>query len=377
MKSITRYLAYITILALPLYIVRFSIGPIPTTVLEVLIYLTFLFSLFSGSLKGIFKNKLFYFGLIFVAVTFIGVLVDPDKTRALGLYKAYFVDGFLLFTAIINCEKEEKKTILNLIILAGLITSLNALLQYYFGIRAQDNRLLDLDRLSPNYLAMFISPILILSLGQMIIKIKEKIFYLYLSLSLVFIFALFLTGSRGAIIGVLGGAIILISQIVGNKYSKKAQKIFIISSLILLILATAYVFKPKWSDMGRAGSSSNIRYYIWSTSVEIIKKNPILGVGLSNFQDYFSNLTKDRINYPEFISPQALTAHNLYIQLYLAGSIFSLIAFVIFVASVLKKNKNAIVLAALVAILVYGLVDTPIFKNDLAVLFWIVLAIGI
>ena len=42
----------------------------------------------------------------------------------------------------------------------------------------------------------------------------------------------------------------------------------------------------------------------------------------------------------------------------------------------LLTPKRIVVMAGMVAILVYGLVDVPYFKNDLAVLFWTILTMG-
>jgi len=131
-------------------------------------------------------------------------------------------------------------------------------------------------------------------------------------------------------------------------------------------------------DMGRTGRSSNIRYYIWSTSLEIARQKPIFGIGLSNFQSYFSDLTRERVNFAAYISPQALTAHNLYLHIYLTMGLLGLIVFIGLVTqSGFWRLRDRAASLALFSVLFYGLVDTPIFCNDLAGLFWIILALSV
>lgn len=377
LKRVLNFLLFVTIIALPFYIWRFEIGPIPSTLLEVLIYLTFLVALVGGFLKNIRSRGAVVWGGLFVLAGLIGVLVDPDKMRALGLWKAYFVDGYLFFLVILSLGPGSLKKITGFILASGLLTALVALVAFGVGLKTNGGRLLDLNRLSPNYLAMFLSPILIIGF----VKIREKIalkksFWWLASACLIILIALYLTGSRGAIVAVGAGLLVLLYDLTAKSSYKKVGRWTLVILAIILLSATAWFFRPDFTDHARKATSSNIRYYIWSTSVEMIRKNPIWGVGLSNYQPYFKELTKTRVNYPEFIAPQALTAHNLYLQFYLTTGIFGLLVFLALVASShFWQLKNLAPSAALLAILAYGLVDTPFFRNDLALVFWILIGL--
>lgn len=377
MKKIFKVLLFATILALPLYAVRFSVGPIPSTLLEILIYLTFIFALISGSVSKIKNKRALILGGLFVLVAMIGVLVDPDKIRALGLWKAYFFDGFLIYLSALGylgLEGKNRGKLSYYLIYSGVLAAAIALVNYFGGTRSDEGRLLDFDGLSPNYLAMYLSPILALDLGLIALseKTREKIFCILLAVF--FAMVLLMTGSRGAILA-LGAAVLLLGLYFALKTKfKAAARVGFWAVLILVLAGLGWYFRPDFTSHARKASSSNVRYYIWSTSLEMIGKNPIWGVGLSNYQDYFSNLTKDRVNYPEFISPQALTAHNLYLQFYLVSSIFGPVVFIVFILfSKFWNLKNLPAALALMAILAYGLVDTPFFRNDLAGLFWVIM----
>ncbi len=69
---------------------------------------------------------------------------------------------------------------------------------------------------------------------------------------------------------------------------------------------------------------------------------------------------------------------NFWVELGLAGLIWLITILVGFFKRLWKiKSKQKIVLmAGMVAILVYGLVDVPYFKNDLSIIFWTILALS-
>ena len=79
--------------------------------------------------------------------------------------------------------------------------------------------------------------------------------------------------------------------------------------------------------------------------------------------------------------------HNLYLTIVSESGIIALFGFLWFVGLWLWRGakqytitRDPILLGALCAmlvILVHGLVDTPYFKNDLSVLFWMIVVIGI
>ena len=364
MNRISKYLFYLTIFAIPFYIFRFNLV-FPTTILEVLIYLSFLVALFEKKIDLSFKDKKDLFGLLFVLLSLTGVSADPNLSSALGIWKAYFFDGYLLYL-LIKAHKEDEN-IINLLIYASATMSLVALMIYFFGFQTADGRLYDLDRLSPNYLAMFLIPSVLLSFYRIIYSKK----YIILAPLAISALALTLTFSRGALIALAGGIIILIAY----KFKKRARALFVLGSVAALLLASFIIFKPKGDDMGRAGSSSNIRYYIWATSLEMVKKNPLTGIGISNYQNYFTELTKERVNYPEFISPQALTAHNLYLHLLLTCGLPAFLILLALIYYSITKSKKPLIIVAFSGILFYGLIDTPFFRNDLSAIFWVLIAL--
>ena len=74
LKNIAKNFIYLSIFLIPFYVIRFSVGGIPTTILEVSIYLAFAVNLMAGNLKGVFKLKIFKIALAFVLVSTIRFL---------------------------------------------------------------------------------------------------------------------------------------------------------------------------------------------------------------------------------------------------------------------------------------------------------------
>jgi|GEM_PF-887704 len=389
------------ILAMPLYLFRFTVLGIPTNVFEVVLYLSLLVWMwyryrtnskkvnFSTGSNDIQVNwRLPWVVWAWLGIGLIGALVNPDWLSGLGFWRAYFIDGALVYLIIGN-EIDVAKVILPRALIAiGGIVSVVSLISATGWHVAIDGRWLGwfgFDNFaSPNYLSLFIAPIVALSIMAMFFW-RGLWRYLALVSSLIMIIALVGSQSRGAVVGVVGGIIV---AIVYYAYRNKQKYTWLKwSALALIIIATAtfYIAKPNANASpadGRVATSNNIRWEIWKTSTEIIKGKPIFGVGLGNFQEYFTQLTIGRVNYPEFISPLALTAHNLYLQVLTTLGTVGLIIFIWWLIIIIKamsaspnKAETTIVVSTLASILLYGLVDTPFFKNDLAILWWVIVSL--
>ncbi len=81
-----------------------------------------------------------------------------------------------------------------------------------------------------------------------------------------------------------------------------------------------------------------------------------------------------------------LHPHNLYLMFWLSTGVIGLVSFLWLIVLLFRtvfmieqhdgRKRMAVICAAmLVGILVHGLVDTPIWKNDLALQFWMIAGI--
>ena len=107
----------------------------------------------------------------------------------------------------------------------------------------------------------------------------------------------------------------------------------------------------------------------------MFKDNWLLGIGVGNqnFREIYGLYMKTGFD--------ALSAYNIYLETAVESGIFAILAFLGFVALIIKyaiKNlKNIYVLAALVSItgiLLHGFVDTVFFRPQIQFTFWIMVA---
>lgn len=415
------FLAFI-LFFLPSYLIRFQIGGIPTNLLDILIILAILaLSIRHYVLRKQDKNLNYLlpnaYYLIPISLFFlaglISVYVAPDKLSALGYLKSWIILPILFSSLVRSCVKEKRDIY---ILLAGLLgggawVSLHAIFQRFMGLTTLDGRVLGIyglfpaENASPNFLSLYLTPIaavaLALALGQTIKRKFSIALLLYCSTALLFLLAIYFSGSRGGFLGIVS-ALLLIAYCLLLYYLpswKKIWKIGLVLSFIIGLIVVYLWAKPDLSappNSGRVATSNNIRFEIWKTSLEIIKQKPLVGVGLGNFQNYFQELTKNRVNYPEFIAPNAYSPHNLFLAVWLNMGLLGLISFIWLLILFFKNFKYSsceasreagsrpagrsgsarntyylILITFMVALLVHGLVDTPYFKNDLAILFWL------
>ena len=82
---------------LPTYLVRFSIGPVPMTLLEgflLIVIGVYVARDYRRSLSG-FSTNTKIGALAIIAVSMLAIFVAPDHISALGIWKAYFLEPVL------------------------------------------------------------------------------------------------------------------------------------------------------------------------------------------------------------------------------------------------------------------------------------------
>lgn len=418
------YLLSCIAFALPSYLFKFFVFGFPTTILEILIYLSALITLI---LNFYVKKNRFDFNLVrkylipialFAAAGIISTIIAPDKTVALGIFKAYIFDPIILFFVMLSNIKNQKdiNLITNALICSGVIMSIYAIGQQIAGQITSDGRVLGIYNLwpnaSPNYLSLYLAPILILIIAFQITipdrskparhalqgiaggalenssKITRKNITLMYDLAFfICVYGLYLTKSRGAAISVIIALFILLIY----KYRFMIKKII---WLKILIITAAFVgmimfyqsIKPDFSlspdDGGRTTSSNNIRWEIYKTTGEIMQTKWFGGVGLGNYQHYFTEFTKNRVNFPEYIAPYALTPHNLFLTIWVNLGALGIISFIwilisFFVGNFKSKQSSMIYMIVIFIVVIYGLIDTTYWKNDLSAFFWLILVMGV
>lgn len=381
------WILYILFASIPLYLVKFNVFGIPTNILEIEIYLAFIFTVFYHFarkdvrvfLKNIFSNKVFLLLLLFMFSGIVSLVFSPNLYISLGILKGYFFDVLLFVVVLISFFKKELLgNYIKALTLSATVLSLIGVYQlFFYKAGLEDGMRIRSIFSSPNYLSLYVVPILFISLFNFK-KSNWKNVYNYLPLLM--LMASVLTFSRGGYIGIaLGGIFMLFFYFLKNIKRKTAFIVLFTVFVIVSALFSFLIYSKTELAKSRAYSSDNIRIEIWKTSLDILKENWILGVGMGNFKEIFGDRTKAMINYPEFITPHAITPHNILLNIWVQGGIPMLLVFLFVIGYYfhsiflgLRKDfeTNLILGASMVSILGQGIFDSAVWKNDLMLFFW-------
>jgi len=422
-----RHGIYIIIFSMPLYLLQFSIFGIPTTVLEMMIYILFLawildriqkhylsfprrresITTINSTINTIRNNPILNAGIILL---FLGVIISTfnssDLRTSLGIFKGWFIDPFLFFIVFISVIKKEKHLILVLKswFASGVAVSLISIFYLINNNLTFDVRLKAFF-LSPNHLAMYLSPAFLMLL--VLLLSNKKLNIKYLIFLIIILIPLYFTYSYGAFLGVFVAIIWLLYKTAKNNLSfprrqesitttnnslrimQSIKKILNIKYLIFLIIIFVFIVFISFNKFNQITSSDNrssshSRLMIWNASAEIIKDNLLFGIGPGTFQKtYLAYSKKFSEPYLEWAVPQP---HNIFLAFYLQAGLIGFIGFILILIWFFSYRRDAInrvstndyiVNILMIYILIHGLVDTTYWKNDLSLMFWLLIGIKI
>jgi len=395
---------YAILALLPAYQLRFSVFGLPTTFLEGLLLILTVVTIFQAFRLKAWRTKLrkltwpIFFILLFVAAGAISVLVSPVFLKALGVFKAYILEGavFWLLCLLLIDSKTKLYRCLGALGFLVVYLSLFGIYQFFtlyhlppswWGPGVEPRRIVSLFTY-PNAVSLLITPILAMFTALFFLaqtgndseRREERSVFLPKSfltiVNLSGIVLLILTFSRGAWIGYIASIIFLL---LFTKYKKTILLALGIGVLGLLIIPVSRArLLPVFLGTDPAGQE---RFKLWHKAGEIIGASPVFGSGLMGFRDWYGALrqinTDEILNYP----------HNFFLNFWVETGLFGLLAVISMLAWTAAKaqgfyrmhiESRPVVIATLsawVALVVHGQFDSPFFKNDLAILFWFLLVI--
>ncbi|MFA5750507.1 MAG: O-antigen ligase family protein [Candidatus Shapirobacteria bacterium] len=451
-------------LALPFYLVRLKIGPLPTTALEMVVL-----GMIVGWLLGVFRHEKRWkmengkwkmvsawkafrswaipCGLWLLAGA-ISVIVAPDHVAALGLYRAYFVEPVLLFFVGIGLMREENgkwkmekdskdskehfpfsifhfpNALTTNLALVTIAFSIWAIFQYATGIGLPAPYAPWAIRRAvgpfsyPNALALFTAPVIALVFADLLVASSvvrrpssettqprnhatthppSWLGWITVIAGLVTIILAKSDGGLIAIVAAMFVALIL------NRRTRIATIVIAVIGAIA-IFAIPQVKTPVLNQLLFREWSGKVRVVMWKESVTMLKNNLVFGVGLAGYpiaiKPYHKATWMEIFQYP----------HNIALNLWSETGLLGVVAFGWMVwrwmalsqtSGAIAKEENGkwkmengakehfpfsifhfpssmdvrISLPVITAILVHGIVDVPYFKNDLAIVFFLLILI--
>lgn len=361
--------ALVTIFALPSYLIRFSVFGIPMTLLEVMILLVFIGTVYAKKGKLRIPMHIFFL-LLFLVAGVISIIIAPEYRAALGIFKAYIVEPLLFYIVIVNIfEKQDLKMICRILGASAIIIALIALVQYVggWGIPYPWHDFPGRRAVSiygyPNAVGLYLAPIASLFIGKVLLVKKDRWFS---SVVVIFSFlAMIAARTEGAIIA------IMIAFVFAGLFTR--FRYYIILGFMLFGVVV-YMIPTTRAIITFQDVSGDVRLALWQGTWNLLKDRPFTGAGLAGFPSVYAEYKLARhvelLEYP----------HNILLDFWVELGILGLIWIVITIITFFKRGINhlkietKILMCAMIAFIIYGLVDVPYFKNDLSVLFWVLLA---
>jgi putative inorganic carbon (hco3(-)) transporter len=217
--------------------------------------------------------------------------------------------------------------------------------------------------------------------------------------------AILATGSRGAAAATVGalvalGALALAGpsrRLIGVAVAAPALLMATVLSIPLGLL----LLQPQLFAEARA-ISFDLRPLVWLAALHMLRDHPLLGIGLDQFVYYYSSHFSA---HPYWITalngqptqvwrePDLAHPHNLVLDLWLSMGLAGLLAFTAFAGATLRRGvrlwrsaggadpwRAAVglgICGSLAAGLLHGMVDSAYFAPDLALLFWLAVALAL
>ena len=230
--------------------------------------------------------------------------------------------------------------------------------------------------------------------GQNFSKIfSNSLFYIYSLVALLNAYGIYITQTRGVILGLLGGLFVMVLAIVIFERQNKAFRNIALGGIVAVVVLVAGFFAIKNTDfvknqptLARLASiswsnvSGQARQYVWPMAIKGAIEKPVLGWGQENFNYIFNKYYDPRMYGQEQWFDRA---HNMPLDMLVAGGILGFLLYIgLYFAALYelwKKTKNfTVVEKSIITGLLAGYFFQSIFvfdNNVSLILFFTVLAI--
>ena len=368
----------------PAYVVRFRVGPLPSTLLEVVLVVAIAAGLFAFWAELPWRNPFTWPALLLLVAATLDTVFAPDRRAAAGLWKAYFVEpalAGLVMLAIARVRDRARLLLAGIAVATVVAAVLNAVVD---GVALATHTF---DKVTP----------------QVVIYNSANATSLFLEPPAAFALAIALHGDdrrervvAGAVYAVAALAIVL-------SYSRLGW----ITLLALTVCVAAFSRWRTWVLAGTAAvavgalalsptardrvfvefdpnsreNTVQLRFQLWRSALNMLVHRPVFGGGLSGFKQAIEPY-RDPAYHEDLIYP-----HNLALNFWSETGILGLGAFAWLLVQVFRVGRRCLaagpwpralgigLLAMLLAVAVHGLGDVPYFKNDQSLVFWGLLAI--
>jgi putative inorganic carbon (HCO3(-)) transporter len=374
---------------MPLYVVRWHAGPLPTTLLENLVLLTVLLYLITlwRHHEPLPKRTPYDIPiLVFLVAGAIGIFVAPDHRAALGVYRAFLLEPIAIFYVALALLRSAAD--LRPLLLAGALSaslfSLAVVVSFagvLIGGHLHPNNAPGVFGINPNAVALYLEPIAGVALGFVLFADSQKSRWIAAAVLAFVIPALACTLSRGTL---LAGAVLALVAVLS--VSDLRLRLGLLGAAIVSGLALSqvpFVAARLAHQLDPQHSTFGLREAIWSVTLRMLRDHPLFGAGISGYQTVMKHYRTPNLHPEPY-------AHNIFLTTWSEVGLIGLAAFAVILFGLLWRAARNFgsahdlyrpllwgIFAAWVVFIVHGLVDSPYWKNDLSLEFWILAAVEV
>lgn len=382
-QRVTVWGLYALTAAMPTYVIRWRVGPIPTTLLEVIILATaaaYMLSLYQAHTYRLRRTPIDIPIALLLVAGLISIAVAYSHTSAAGIYKAYFLEAVAVFYIAVDVL-DRPRDMRGLIIAAGVAMVIFSIGQMItFAVAALQHHILlglppSFIYTSSNSVALFLEPPLVFAAAFAFYPAGPKDRWLAIGCLAFLIPGALLTLSRGLYIS------LIVLVVVAVFTARDPRQKLVITAIAAAVTVVLFLTPLVQHRLESSGISLLQRLVIYDQAWNVISHRPLTGAGLASYVEATAPLRSPK-QWPD------LYPHDIWLTFWSETGLLGLLSFVALYATLLVRGwralKNASGLArpllyggvgTLIVYLVHGMVDTPYWKNDLAVEFWLVAAV--
>lgn len=414
-----RWVILLPLILHPLYLVRTTVGPLPTTGLEVILVLSVVTAVvvWRGELvrtSRALPRSAAILMLLFIVAATLSASIAPHPLTAWGQWKAFVIEpvayAFVLLPLLRSPDGQKavvRALLAGGIFATGLSLAVGILAFTPFPLHPPPYTL-DFFRLRgiydvPNSLALLLAPLTAFAVTLVVSGARTPLRRFAFGSLLVSVPVLILTQSAAGI------AAAVLGSVFGMWQSRKVRQHTMAlgqqrMALVGVLLGTIVVgLAVQWTTgkLSHALSTTSpfhARLQIWQVSVALVRDHPVLGTGLGTFEPAYQEKLRQLLAGPwdmghgawwprgdQGLSPDTQAPlewlvrdpHNILLSFWLNTGFVGVLSMGILVYGALRGFRGGsfpAAQAALAAALLFGLFDVPYWKNDLALLWWVYLA---
>lgn len=375
----------VTAACLPLYVVRWRVGPIPTTLLEVLILVTivaYVAALWTERRLPAARTAYDIPIALLLVAGLIGIAVAPDHTHALGIYRAYFLEAVACFYIAVDLlrTRDDVRRVLVVAAAGSCVMAVGQIVSFAIVFAQHRLQLGDAPSFlntSANAVALYLEPPIAFAIGFTVFASRPKERWIGAGVLALLLVGDILTLSRGSYLAMAILAVVLVLSLQSNRWRLRA--VAILAALGAVVLEVPVV-NQRLLDL--AHSVTN-RTTLYRETFEMLSQRPIVGAGISGFPVRVAPFRPANV-------PIQLYPHDMWLTTWSEIGLLGVLSLALIFFGLLWRGARALphatdiyrpvlwgAVGALVLYTVHGLFDSPYWKNDLSVEFWLLAALQV